>query len=144
MISISVIATEFKTRTRERTMDTKNRPIAVYTSRGDVGAFLVYPYLFNQIGEWIGWITPQKDVYSVLGVFVGKLASPPRIVRRRAEDYDHPRKTPPPAPVKIYPPATVPLAPMMPELSFDAIDVLLEEPELLHPIDSGDLREDID
>ena len=41
--------------------------IPIYTSRGDAEAFLDYPYLFNRIGDWIGWVTPKRDVYSVLG-----------------------------------------------------------------------------
>jgi len=120
------------------------RPIPIYTSRGDVGAFLVYPYIYNPSGEWIGWVTPDREVYSVLGIFVGRLGNPPRILRRRADDFDHPRKSPPLIPQKIYPPATVPLAPLMPELAFDTIDVLYEEPELLHTMDSGSLKQDMD
>ena len=41
--------------------------IPLYTSKGDVEAFLDYPYLFNRSGEWIGWVLPDRDVYSVLG-----------------------------------------------------------------------------
>lgn len=123
---------------------TTTRPMAIYTTRGDVGAFLVYPYLYNQTGDWIGWVTSSREVYSILGVFVGRLATPPRILRRRADDFDHPKVTPPEMPKRIYPPATVPLPPMMPELSFDTIDVLYEEPERLHTIDVGDLRQDLD
>ena len=57
--------------------------IPVFTSRGDADAFLCYPYLFNRQGEWIGWVTAQREVYSVLGYHVGKLTSDPRIIRRR-------------------------------------------------------------
>jgi len=125
-------------------MENPIRPIAVYTTRGDAGGFLVYPYLFNTQGEWIGWVTQQREVYSVLGIFVGRLSNDPRILRIRVEDYTHPRKMPPFVPDRIYPPATVPLAPLMPELSFDTMDVLFEEPDLLHTIDAGDMREDMD
>ena len=37
--------------------------IPVYTSRGDAEAFLVYPYLFNRLGEWSGWVTAERQVY---------------------------------------------------------------------------------
>jgi hypothetical protein len=124
-------------------MNSNNRPLPIYTTRGDVGAFLVYPYLFNYTGDWIGSVTPNREVYSVLGFYVGTLATPFRILRRRSDDFEQPRITPPPTPQKIYPPATVPLAPMMPELGFDTVDVLYEEPEKLHPLDSGDMRQDM-
>jgi hypothetical protein len=88
-------------------------------------------------------VTQDREVYSVLGLFVGRLGNPPRILRRRADEYQRPRKIPPFIPQRIYPPATVPLAPLMPELAFDTIDVLYEQPDLLHTVDSGDLREDL-
>jgi hypothetical protein len=119
------------------------RPVPIYTSRGDLGALLVYPYLYNPMGEWIGWVTQDREVYSVLGIFVGRLGNPPRILRRRADEYHRPKKIPPFIPQRIYPPATVPLAPLMPELAYDTIDVLYEQPDLLHTSDAGELREDL-
>jgi hypothetical protein len=124
-------------------MATNHKPLPVYTSRGDVAAFLIYPYLYNQLGEWIGFVNANREVYSVLGFYVGELANPFRVLRKRSEEFEHPRRKPPTKPQKIYPPATVPLAPMMPELNFDTVDVLFEEPERLHTTDSGDLRQDM-
>jgi hypothetical protein len=121
-----------------------SRIIPIYTSRGDAEAFLQYPFLFNRVGEWIGWVTPQREVYSVMGYFVGTLTSDPRIVRKRSEDTDKPRQNPPLPPGRISPPAQVPLAPLMMELTHSLIDILSEEPERLHTLDSGDLREDMD
>ncbi|MGC8856957.1 MAG: hypothetical protein ACP5QU_09165 [Anaerolineae bacterium] len=118
--------------------------IPVYTSQGDAEAFLSYPYLFNRNGEWIGWVTPRREVYSVLGYYVGYLSNDPRILRKRATSTLRPRLTPPPAPPKIYPPATIPLAPLMSELPQNIIDVLQEEPERLHTVDAGELRPDLD
>jgi hypothetical protein len=51
---------------------------------------------------------------------------------------------PVPSPGRIVVPATIPLAPLMRELTHSLIDVLSEEPEKLHTMDSGELREDLD
>lgn len=118
--------------------------IPVYTTKGDAEAFLSYPFLFNHNGDWIGWVTPSREVYSVLGHYVGNLTNDPRIVRKRATNTLKPRLQPPAPPKRIYPPATVPLAPLMPELTHSTIDVLLEEPERLHTIDLGEFRDDLD
>ncbi len=121
-----------------------SRIIPIYTSRGDAEAFLQYPYLFNRSGEWIGWVTSQREVYSVMGYFVGTLTSDPRIVRKRSEDANRPRQNPPRAPGRVTTPAQVPLAPLMQELTHSLIDVLAEEPQRLHTLDSGEMREDMD
>ncbi len=118
--------------------------IPVYTSRGDAEAFLVYPFLYNRVGEWIGWVTSDRQVYSVLGYFVGELTAEPRIIRKRLTASLKPRKSPPPRPARLNLPATIPLAPMMGDLRFGVEDVLLEEPERLHTLDAGELRQDLD
>ena len=118
--------------------------IPIYTTKGDAEAFLVYPYIYNRIGEWVGWITPDKEIYSVLGFYVGFLAKGPRILRKLAIEVATTRKRSPKKPPKINPPATIPLAPMMPELNHSQIDVLLDLPEKLHTADSGEFREDLD
>jgi hypothetical protein len=38
----------------------------------------------------------------------------------------------------------MPLAPMMSELPYSMIDVLLEEPQRLHTLDRGELRQDLE
>jgi hypothetical protein len=124
-----------------------NRPsvIPIYTSRGEVAAYLVYPYLYNRNGEWIGWVTSGRDVYSVQGFFVGTLSDDPRILRKRVTGVLKPRLTPPAPPEnKMIPPATVPLPPLMRELTFSTVDVLMEEPNRLPTIDRGELKEDLD
>jgi hypothetical protein len=118
--------------------------IPLYTSKGDVEAFLAYPYIYNRTGDWIGFITPQREIYSVLGYHVGMLTDDKRILGKRATNTLKPRLNPPPSPGKVYPPATVPLAPMMRELTHSQIDVLLDYPERLHTLDSGEFREDLD
>jgi len=124
-------------------MTQTRRLIPIYTTPGDVGAFLIYPHLYNSLGEWIGWVTSEREVYSVLGNYIGWLTDDPRILRKRSYDFGNPRKTPPTAPPRIRVPASSPLAPLMSELSYTTIDVLEEEPELLGTIDSDDLREDM-
>ncbi len=122
----------------------KLKSIPIYTSRGDWAALMVFPYLYSSIGEWVGWITPDREVYDVDGLYVGWLTGDPRILRKRTYDVQMPRRTPPTPPDRVRPPATVPLPPMMAELPFEYIDVLLEEPERLHTTDTGDLKEDVD
>ena len=118
--------------------------ISIYTTHGDVGGFLRYPYIFNVQGEWMGWVTPQRQVYSVHGHYVGYLSDDPRILRKQSSGYFKPRRSPPPAPEPIKPPATVALAPMMPELPIGVFDVIEDRPEMLPGIDFGDLRDDVD
>jgi len=123
---------------------TQRRIIPIYASNGEAEVFLVFPYLFNRSGEWIGWVTPKREVYSVMGLYVGALSDDARIIRKRAEDETRPRIQPPPKPGRISTPPSVPLAPLMSDLPHSLIDVLLEQPERLHTPDSGELREDMD
>lgn len=126
------------------TMTKTRRLIPIYTTSGDVGAYLVYPHLYNRRGEWIGWVTTDREVYSVLGNYIGWLTDDPRILRKRSYDFSNPRKTAPAPQPRIRVPATSPLAPMMAELSFTTIDVLEEEPDRLSTLDFDELREDMD
>jgi len=118
--------------------------IPIYTSRGDAEAFLVYPYLYNRLGEWTGFVSADRQVYSVLGFYVGELTAEPRIVRKRITAALRPPKNPPTRPPHLAVPATIPLAPMMGDLRFGLMDVLLEEPERLHTLDAGEQRQDLD
>ena len=118
--------------------------IPLYTSPGDLGAYLKYPYLYNPQGEWIGFVTRSREVYSVLGNYVGMLAKDRRILRKRSYDFSKPRLEPPPPQPRITVPATVPLAPLMAELPYTMIDVLEDEPERLSTVDFDELREDMD
>jgi hypothetical protein len=122
----------------------QHRIIPIYSSRGEVEAFLVFPYLFNRSGEWIGYVTPQREVYSVMGYYVGFLTNDPRIVRRRSEDELRPHLKVSPPPGRLSIPSHIPLAPLMSDLTHSFVDIFVEEPERLHTIDSGELREDMD
>lgn len=118
--------------------------IPIYTSKGDADAFLLYPYLFNRNGDWVGFVNTKREVYSVMGYYVGTLTNEPRIVSKRATSTLRPRLDPPAKPKKVYPPATIPLPPMMADLNYSIIDVLLDAPERLHTTDAGDHRQDMD
>jgi hypothetical protein len=118
--------------------------IPIYTTPGDLGAYLRYPYIYNRQGEWVGWVTPEREVYSVLGHYIGWLSDDPRILRKRSYDFSRPRRQPPPPQPRISVPASVPLPPMMSELSYITVDVLEEEPHRLSTADFDELREDMD
>ena len=118
--------------------------IPLYSSKGDVDAFLQYPYIFNRTGDWVGFVTPKRDVYSVLGLYVGYLSNDHRILRKRATSTLKPRLDALQRAKRISPPAHSPLAPLMSELTYSVIDVLLDEPERLHTADTGEYREDLD
>jgi len=75
--------------------------IPLYTSKGDVEAFLSYPYIFNRMGDWIGFISPNREIYSVLGSYVGYLTDDKRILGRRVTSTLKPRLKPPPSPGKV-------------------------------------------
>ena len=104
----------------------------------------MFPYLYNTIGEWIGYVNSRREVYDVDGVYVGWLSKEPRILRKRIIEDELQRIEVPDPPERIRPPATVPLPPMMAELPFEIIDVLDEEPERLHTTDTGEFKEDMD
>jgi hypothetical protein len=122
----------------------KQKPIPIYTTRGDWAALLVFPYLFSTVGEWIGFVTKVREVYDTDGVYVGWITNEPRILRKRILEDELKRTELPPFPSKIRPPATVPLPPMMAELPFEIIDVFEEEPDRLHTTDTGEFKEDMD
>lgn len=121
-----------------------SRPIPIYTSKGDWSAILLFPHLYSPMGEWIGWITPDRQVYDVDGIYVGFLTDEQRILRRRTLNGPLPRRISPRPQNKIRPPATIPLPPMMSELPYDLLDVFVEEPERLHTVDTGEFKEDMD
>lgn len=126
-------------------MASNKQLIPIYTSRGDLEAYLAYPNIYNKQGEWIGWVSPERKVFSVHGHYVGWLADGPRILRKSAEGFGYQKMNIEfPVELKINPPAHMPLAPLMPELKFGTIDVLLEQPDLLPSVDFGELREDMD
>jgi hypothetical protein len=126
-------------------MSTQIQLIPIYNSRSDLEAYLVYPYIYSKQGEWIGWVSLDKKIYSVHGHYVGWLSDGPRILRKISDDYCSQKIIiKPPETMTISPLAIIPLAPLMPELSFGTIDVLLEQPDLLPSIDFGEHREDMD
>ena len=123
---------------------TNLRLVPIYTTHGDLGAILRYPYLFNPSGEWIGWVTAEREVYSIYGSFVGHISNEWRILRSRSLEAAHPTRQPPPDPGCLTPPAHFPLPPMMAELTYIQMDVLEEVPGLLPPADSGEFKPDLE
>ncbi len=117
-------------------MEAGEQPIPLYTTSGNLGGFLSYPYIFNPQGEWIGWITEDRQVYSVHGQYVGWLSEDLRILSKSIREFNIPRRTPPPPPNRLIPPASVPLPPMMAELAIGVVDVLDEALELLPTLDA--------
>lgn len=124
--------------------DLRTKPIPIYTTPGDWSAIMLFPHIYNTMGEWIGFVTREQQVFDVDGRYVGWITSEPRILRRRVMDGPTPKLDPPAQPERIRPPATVPLPPMMAEIPFEIVDVLYEEPERLHTIDTGEFKEDLD
>jgi len=94
------------------------------------------------VGDWIGFVTQKREVYSIDGEYVGWVSDDPRILRKLGEGYNRSRLKPPPAPPRFTAPASCPLAPLMPELGFSVVDVLYEYPEMLPTKDIGELRPD--
>jgi hypothetical protein len=125
-------------------MASQRKVIPIYSTRGDVGAYLAYPYIFSPIGEWIGWVTPEREVYSVYGGYVGSIGSGPRILRKRSDSFGKTSSQIPQPPSNIKPPAHVPLPPLMPELPMGVIDVLDEAPDLMPSSDFGEQHMDLD
>jgi hypothetical protein len=125
-------------------MPSHSKVIPIFTSHGDAEAFLVFPYLYSRQGEWIGWVEADRSVYSVHGHRVGILSKEPRILRQREWVSSGQRHVPPPPPPTIRPPAHLPLSPTLPEVPQNMIDVLEEAPELLPPVDYGELKDDMD
>lgn len=125
--------------------ETKARkPVPLYTSRGDCNAYLLYPLLYNLDGDWIGFVLSSKDVYSVYGDYVGYLSNDFRILRKRVIDQSKPKLVCPPKQPNIRMPALTPLAPLMCEVTYDMIDVLLEDPDLLPTLDAGEFKPDLE
>lgn len=117
----------------------------IYTTRGEHAAFFENGYLYNLSGEWIGFADTRTGyVYSILGDYVGYIFRDGRILRKRAMDDTIPKRAPPPAPGRKNVPGSVPLPPMLADLSFDTIDVLEDMPERLHTMDAGELKDDMD
>lgn len=123
-------------------MAARAKLIPLYTSRGEVGAFLTYPYIYSPHGEWIGWVASDRKVFSVYGYYVGEMARDGRILRPRESAELTLRRPPPPPPPPLRPPLRTPLAPLMAEIGQNVIDVLEEAPDLMPPFGSLDIGDE--
>jgi len=114
-------------------MATSQRVIPIFTSSGVLSAYLIYPYIYNQAGEWIGWMARNRQVYSIQGNYVGWMNDDPRILRKKSTAHMKPRLTPPPPPGKINLPDVAFDPPKMADLKSGTFDVLENAPDLLPP-----------
>jgi hypothetical protein len=89
-------------------------------------------------------VTPEREVYSVYGGYVGSLGSGPRILRKRSDSFGKTSSQIPLPPSSITPPAHVPAAPYDAELPMGVIDVLDEAPDLMPSSDFGEQHMDLD
>ena len=117
----------------------------IYTTRGEHVAYYENGYIFNGVGEWIGFVDVKTaSVFAIDGEYVGYMIRDGRILRKRALEELVERREPPPRPPRPALPATVPLPPMFSELSYDTIDIFEEMPERMHTADAGEFRPDMD
>jgi hypothetical protein len=107
------------------------RVTAIYKSDGSIAAYLVYPYIYDLEGAWIGWVARNRQVYTVHGTYTGWLSDEPRILRRNSTAHIKPRLTPPPAPGKFTPPEIDQEPPQMANLRGGTFDVLDRAPDLM-------------
>ena len=108
----------------------------LYTTRGEWAGMLIDGYLYNTQGEWIGWVDKDSHVYSVDGEYVGWLSKDFRVLRKRSLGQVVPhRALPARPPLRVEVPTSIPLPPLMAELTYDTKDVFDEMPEKLSPLD---------
>lgn len=114
----------------------------LYTSSGRWAGLLVDRYLYDTEGNWMGWVENDGAVYSVRGEYVGQLNRDMRVLRRRVVPDSQPRKSLPAPPLlRIETLTSAPLAPLLQELPPEIMDVLEEQPDRLHPVETAeDLR----
>lgn len=112
----------------------------IYTTKGDWAAMLIGRFLYNPLGEWIGWIDAQGEVFNVRGQYSGWLSRDFRILSKRSLG-THPRRDPPPPPPRVRLPMNVPLPPLMSDLTYDTIDVFEEAPYRLDPMDMDQVQD---
>lgn len=117
------------------------KPVFIYDSRGEWHATRLGNHLFDTRGEYVAYVE-DETVFKRDGEWVGRLSKDNRILRKRSEVRRdlHPNPPPPPAkPERL--PARAPLAPLMAELGFSVVDVLLEDPDVFKWV--SDLRPDL-
>jgi len=82
----------------------------LYSTHGDWTGLLVDGYIYNQRGEWVGWVDRESRVFSVVGEYVGWLSRDFRILRKRDVNETVPRRQPPARPaLKIKMPTSAPM-----------------------------------
>jgi hypothetical protein len=116
----------------------------IYNTRGEWVVMLVDACLYSPRGEWIGYISKNGHVFSVMGKYVGWLSKDFRILRKKSQDATIPACPRPERPVlKMKMPVNVHLPPLMADLPFDTLDVMDDEPERLHTLDDDPDAQDM-
>ena len=113
----------------------------IYTSHGDWVAMLIGRYIYSRDGDWIGWVDAQSQVYSVRGEYAGWLSRDFRVLRHRGDSVIYERRQPPPRPPRVPLPMSVPFPPMMPDLTYDTIDLFEEAAHRLDPQDMDQIQD---
>lgn len=98
----------------------------IYRSDGEWVAVYEKGHLWSSEGDWIGFVAGRR-VFNTGGEYVGFLSDDRRLLRRRTESDDLPRRKPPARPERSDFPGTFPLAPLFRELPFNIVDVFEEE-----------------
>lgn len=86
-------------------------------------------HIFNTEGDWLGFVV-GREVYDPVGEYLGFLSDDRRLLRKKSPP-ERPKRTVPAQPERPQVPASMPLAPLMPEIPFHIVDVFEEEGERL-------------
>ena len=113
----------------------------IYTTHGDWVAMLVGRYLYNTHGDWLGWVDSESRVFSARGDYAGWLSRDFRVLTHRDTTSLVPRREPPPAPPAVKMPASVPLPPLMAEITFDTVDLFEEKRQRLDPLNMDQVQD---
>ncbi|MGH2537797.1 MAG: 4-fold beta flower protein [Candidatus Promineifilaceae bacterium] len=104
--------------------------VPIYRSDGAWVAVYERSHIFNIDGEWIGFVV-GREVFDPAGQYLGFMSDDRRLLRKRSTGRRAPHASVPEQPARPNIPANVPLAPLLPELPFQIVDLFVEFPERL-------------
>jgi hypothetical protein len=97
----------------------------IYRTDGEWVAVYVDGHIFSVEGDWLGFVVGRR-VFDTGGKYMGFLSDDRRLLRKRTLGKKPVHHDPPPAPETPRIPASMPLAPLFPEVPFNVIDVFEE------------------